>query len=431
MSTVKLPRPTTAASRDLWGSLGVKLIFLPITAVLALVALNSISVAFSDVGVGLYGLVVVIPLVIPFADLGLGGSVTEVVAARRLRQEHFVRQRIRNATAILVCIGLSVAVCAILVGSVQGWSIVIGIDGRDANIAFSLALALFGLCIPLALGYRILLGLQRNTTVVAIQSGAGALGYIWIIIAAKTGCPLWLSVVGPQLVALVSSATAFAIAIRVFSRVDEFGTGDGSDFSLFRMARSNLVVLMSIPIAYQGGRFLLAHSGRIEELAHYTAAFAFYAPVAALVASAGQSLWPRFSGIQSGSSAEFKDALRSAVLLFTSFGSVALLCLSLVAKPISQIVLDEIDVPWALFFWFGLLAFFVSVQYPFGMALMGPSGVRFQSVCFALMAASSIALSWLTIDDLGSVAAVIGPLMSLVLVVLVPAITRTMVLGRR
>lgn len=429
LSTLSPTASSKNSNRDLWGALGAKLISLPVTALLGLVALRLVSEEYSERGLAIYGLIVVIPLIIPFADLGLGGSVVEVVAARGNRTEEFVRSCIKRAAIVLLVVAFAIVTVAVVAMLFGGWSVVLGVGGSDTNWAFGLALTLYGLCVPFVLGYRLLTGLGLNAVSTILQSVGGAAGYIWIIIMSLRQSALWIVIVGPQICALIAAIVSCIVGFQKFNQEKIFGTQGGHEFSLFRVARANLVIIIAIPIAYQGGRLILSHSSSIDELAKYTAVFALYAPFAAFVSSGGNSLWARLSGVATDRS-EFLRVLRTSVLLFSAIGFVGFCCLWLGGPFISRFVFSDLDIPVLLFLAFGALAFCFAVQYPFGMALMGPGGVQFQALCFLLMAPMSFAVCWLTSGPLGASSAVIGPLVGLLVCVLLPCCVRVFWLRR-
>lgn len=423
---------------DLGASVLVKLTTFPATAILGVLALHSIASSYQAEGVAVYGLMIAIPLMVPFADLGIGGSIVELIAARQAYGREQVDRGIRKALAVLFASSALVCSVALALGFSGTWRDVLGLDGQTVNLAATTTFVTFGLCIPLSIGYRILLGFGQNWIVVALQATAGALGAGLTIVCASKTLPLWIVVSIPQCAVLLFSLAACVIARRRLIGTEDqhetVGVGGvtgrpaiqaGPVFRLRHMATSNLAIGVSLPIAFQAGRLVLAHEAGADAVAAYTAAFALYNPLNSLLITAGQSLWPRFSETAHSRRSDLPRAVARAVRWMSLSALIAGVLLTVMGPYVALRIVDSaVTIPPYLFAAFALLLVANSINMPMGMALMNQANVKFLALCSGSMAAVSLVLCYFLAPVLAATGVVAATLLAQTIFVTAPSAWR-------
>ena len=413
--------------RDAGSSVIIKGVTLVPSALVGLWATRSMVVNYGVDGMALFSLVVAIPLLIPFADLGIGGAITELVAGWRTAARSDVMMALRRAVTILLSVATTLLLVATGLFLLGAWPTLLGLANPDANLAGFLVVAVFSLGVPTALGYRVLLGLQRTRQVVLLQSGASILAYGLAGISAKADLPLWLVATIPGFMTLCASGIAAVAAMRHFRTID-FGLmnsdGVGSttkSSSLRALAWPMALIAVAVPVAYQSDRLVLGHLGTALELAIYAAAFQLYGPLNSLVTTAGQSLWPRLTFLRTGGVEPERKVILRLVLLF-----------GLISAPIGVglIVLGPMVSSWAtnseaaggssLFAMFALLLFVNAINYPVGMYMMGGVGLRIQAICIGLMAAANVGFTILLTPFMGANGPVLASVITVIVLVILP-----------
>jgi len=114
-----------------------------------------------------YGLLASLPSLLPFADLGIAAVVINSIAeAKNPRSDEHVRRSLLTALRILLVSGTVIMATSALVSVLGLWPVLLGnglLPDGGAWAAF-LCMAVFGITLPLAVGQRILVGLERTAT---------------------------------------------------------------------------------------------------------------------------------------------------------------------------------------------------------------------------------------------------------------------------
>ena len=381
--------------RDLGSSIFIKLLTMPLSAVLGILSLRVVSDNYGFQGLALYGLVISIPLLLPFADLGLGGSITEVVSSRTTSSRKAVTRALKKAVLLLVTAGLVIVAGSVVFFVTGLWPYILGVAGIQASVAASFVVAIFGISVPFAVGYRILLGLQMNRIVVLAQSVSGILGAA-LVLALAGRMPLPAVIALPSIAGMAMSVGVTVYAYRCLKSDGETGSRIGKAekvISLRTLAGPMLIIAISIPVVFQAHRIVLSHIGDTRALAAYTTAVQLYLPANALLITAGQSLWPRFSAMRESGSGLPTRAVERAMAAFVGVAFVGSAALLVLGPSVSKwITAGSASAEHVLFLWFGILLVINALNYPVAMSMMGSRAVKFQSYCIATAALVSIPL---------------------------------------
>lgn len=411
--------------RDISSSVLTKILLMPIAALVGLMSLRTVTQDYGYQGLALYGLVISIPLLLPFADLGIGGSVTEVVASRATQPYELLRSTLIRALITLVIAATLIIVIAALLYWADIWPSLIGVSGAEASTSAMIVMALFGLTVPFSLGYRILLGLQLNRIVVFMQSISGIVGAVGVILISGT-VPLPMIIALPSIAGLVVSVIACTLAMMKLSSDGIIGSSTRDDLvppRLRSLAGPMLIISISVPIIFQAHRLVLAHLGMTLELAAYTTAVQLYFPANALLTAAGQSLWPRFSSLRNTSAESSFILVLKSMLLFVSAAALIGVFLTILGPHISSWITDDgATASRYLFLSFSVLLVINSANYPVAMSMMGQGAVLFQACCSFASAVASLALMAILGSTYGSVGVVAATCIAVLIFSVIPCL---------
>lgn len=395
--------------RLVFRTVGIRGLSLPVTA---LCSLAVASIVISETGASGYGAITVVSnlfLLIPFADLGLGSVLMSRIA--QMDSSSGVNRAMESIAAVLRVLLVSAGVVsAVALAGVYlfHWSDVLAVtvlNPQQMDAATALALITFAASIPLSVGQRVLIGLNKNdvsTAVLALNSVI-ALAYTFAISA--TSAPPALFVIAQPLGLLVTSVVLTWLALR-WVRFDlRFLTKrPTARLHLWAAGIPMLLTTTAVTIAIQSARIVLSHQSTVDEVAEYSLLMQFYFPLWSLFSVAGFVLWPRFARSRAAG-ADVWPALRSATVVFAAIGVACAVGMLLLAAPLGRIVSGNlIELPFAVVAAGGLALIIQAAQLPTGMALTSRRGLRFQAVCAGLMMVSALTTSWMLTPAFGSAA---------------------------
>ncbi|MGZ3355758.1 MAG: hypothetical protein ACXVBO_13000, partial [Isosphaeraceae bacterium] len=166
-------------------------------------SLLTTRVIVSSVGVDAFGavaLLVSLPLLFPWADLGVGSALTTAIAhSNDPREDPNVSAVTRRCLKTTCLSALIVSVAAIILSLTGTLSLLLGMRSfPDANRSGALVICIFAVGIPLSLGFRRLVGLGRNHLSIILTGAAPIAGLILVWAVATAGAsPLAFAVATP------------------------------------------------------------------------------------------------------------------------------------------------------------------------------------------------------------------------------------------
>ena len=389
--------PMTGVYRTMASSGFARAGILPITA-LATAATTYITISYA--GATSYGYIALVGMLfqlIPFADLGMGAAISSSVAKRQSGEhaEWLARETIKTTFRALTVSASVLLASLALVGMFGLWQPLLGLpSGLDgiAEWAILVCLAPFAISVPFGIGQRILLGEGKNH-VTNLISGLGPLAATatTALLVSLNVEPLLLAVatpVGVLLVSVVCFFVAFRVAGYRVGLIFERQSGRaGSPLRIWSTAGPMLVIMITVPLALQSGRLVLAHFGSALDLASYSIAVQFYAPAVALITAAGIALWPTFARLGAGAREVWGKAMRALGVA----GLIAASCYVILIGPVALLVSGNeiaVDVPLAL--GFGGLILLTALHQSSAYLLTSPKQLLFQAVCSTAMVFISI-----------------------------------------
>ncbi len=348
---------------------------------------------------GAYALVSTLIAMVPFLDLGVGTLVINALAAPAdPGASERVRGVLLSSFRVVLASALVVVAATVALGRAHLWPDLLGISATSGvtNGEIVAGLCLFSLALPFSLGQRILLGVGKNHVQIICQGIQTPAALAFILVVVFLSLPRGLTVVCAFAAVLASAMLSQALAVRLA----------GLDWryylrAIFRpsirgqrvLAAAGPAFLVSalLPLAVQSDRLVLSHFSTTRALAEYSLGAQIFTPIAAVVAAAGQSLWPRFA------EARARGERPHLIALVGSFGAVAAVASALLAV-CAPVIVDyvaggQIKLGGLTLLAFCLVNVAVAVQYPLGIWLTDPAGLRFQAFMVALALPVNVGLS--------------------------------------
>lgn len=428
--------PLRSVSRPLrdavWRAGAARLITLPLTAA---TSFATAAVTIDAVGADSYGYVVLMATLvalIPFADLGIG-AVIQTETARR--GEH-VRppeddRLIVGCVRLLMLSGAVVVAVTAAIGLLGAWGDLVGtpsgIDVRP-DVVVPLVFALFAASLPLSVGVRILVGIGRNDIALALGVLGPLAALIVVLLLREVSAPPGVFALAHPTGMLVTAAVILFVVCRITGGsirrlVRSVVTRrSGSRPPVFSTAAPMFVIMISLPIALQSDRLIVAHQAGETELAEYAIAAQIYAALWGVLYSAGVSLWPRFVQVATAGM-PLAGPWKNAVSGFAGAGAGAAGVLMLSGGFIIEIVSGgTIDAPLSLMAALSLLLVVQAAHLPSGMLLTTPGGLRFQAVCVVAMLVINVPASWFAAAAWGAAGPVIASVAAITVAQFVPGL---------
>jgi O-antigen/teichoic acid export membrane protein len=382
-------------------STGARLLGLPISLAASLGSTYLILNSYDADAFATFGLLISLASILPFADLGLGAKIVNTVADESSSRQHKLNviwkiQRLLFGTG---AVGIGTALALQVSNS---WPSALGTSLTSGETtSATISLALFSLTVPLGVGQRVLLAINKNHLTLLIQAGQPALMLLLIYMSSTFSLPAALL------------APAFYLANLVTASVTYVAADKASSGLLFAAARAHVpttekiwstaipmvVVMVCLPLAIQGHRLVLSHALGPTAVAQYQLAGQFFNPVWAAVSVAGTTLWPHFA---SNRRLTVGGVLRpaAAVLLLAVVGATVAGTAAWTLGPILAQGLVRTDPQLIL----ALAAMIIAqgAQIVLGIALTDPSGLRVQAVASVLLLSSVLPLGYVLAPVVGS-----------------------------
>lgn len=409
-----------------------RLVTLPVTAI---AAFASAAVTVREVGVSAYGYVTLVAMLgalIPFADLGLGAAIQSATAVAKDRSSDPQMERVLiSSFRLLVASGVVVAVSAFVVAGTVGWSGPLGVPKGapfDTDLVVPIVLSFFAVGLPLGVGLRILIGLERNDVAVGIAALTPVVTLGLVLLFSRFGASIEAYTVA-QPAATLATAVASLVAAARLSGVRMLQVIRRAALPhVYRGARvagaaaPMFVIMVALPIALQSDRLILSHRSGAVELTQYALAVQVYASVWSVLYSAGISLWPLFArrGAQGDDLRRpWLNAIRGFFVSGALAGALLLVVLPLIVSVVGG---GTVKAPMILAASFAALLIVQTAHLPSAMLLTKPTHLRFQALCVLIMLVINVCLSWVLARPIGAAGPVIGSVAAIAVAQLVPGL---------
>src|SRR4051794_37354026 len=312
--SMRNPTRNRGAMAAVGNTAAAKVVVMGLSGVLGILTSRMIISHFGTDAYGQYGLLTNITSLLPFADLGIAAVIINTIAGSSdPRTDVQVRRTIVTAVRILLTSGSVIAGIGLVITLLGAWPTLLGnglIPGSGGLAAF-FCLVAFGLALPLTVGQRILVGMQRTSTQVASQAVVAPFmfGSILLLVALSAPAGSYLAVlsyIGNGLISvicLVISARLISPQLRLALReLPRLKSAPG--VPVMHTAWPMLAQMLALPIAMQTDRLLLSHLTSGDQLARYNLASQLFGIVLQTIATAGVALWPIYAKARMSSSVQ-------------------------------------------------------------------------------------------------------------------------------
>ncbi|TFC33843.1 hypothetical protein [Cryobacterium sp. TMT2-14] len=397
----------------------LRLIGLPIVAI---AGIANTSLVVANTGIAAYGIVNTVAMLgalLPFSDLGVGGTVTTAVALDSVAPRAGLKHKLKAAYFVLIAVAFFIVITASMMGMFALWSPLLGQDlSVSDNRIISVGVSVFGLAVPLGLGVRILIGLGRNDLAVAIAMTSSIFSLAFTAVMALAGGHGMIfsltSFLGLFSAGLISTFLAHHLLRKGAPTRDASQTLLGSkpirryDFRALSGSGALIIITIGLPLGLETGRILLSRTGSPMMLSQYALMAQLYAITWSVLSTASGALWTIFAQRRAdpnGSIAIWRWMVVSFGLL-SAFGAAFLWALAPWAG--SVISHGEILIPPVLAMSFGALLIAQSLHLPAGSLLTTPRQLWVQAVCVLVMAALSLSVGLLLARTMGGAGFALG-----------------------
>jgi O-antigen/teichoic acid export membrane protein len=401
-------------------SAGVRILVLPVSAILGIVNTRLIIEHFGQAAYAQYGLLVGIGSLLPFADLGVSAAVMNVVAgSEHPDTDPRVRSVLTTAVRILVTSMLALLLVSAGLTLSGVWPALLG-DGllrQSGPMVAALCLGAIAISMPVGLGQRILTGLGKNHISIAflgLQTPVVLLALL-AMVQFNTGGGSYIAVLPYLVTFLLSVASTYyasrkirPVAAQAFRDAARLRTVKGGH--VFDVAWPMLLQMIALPIAMQTDRIVLSHVSDLKNLAEYNLASQMYSPVWQVVSSAGIALWPVFA--RARARAGNGQRVTSPMPMALAFGGIAAVVCVLIsfASPwlSARASGGTIHLHLGVIVAFSIFMVLQATKYPLGMYMTDARGLKYQAFMIIMLMPVNLGLSWVLGVHLGAPGPVIG-----------------------
>ena len=378
-----------------------------------------------------FSLLVALPGLVSFSDLGAGAVVVNSIAASPdiRRDERLSRQALTVLRVQMIFAATVTAVNVVLLLT-GGWRALLGSAAENiphADLAAFVCVGLFAAWMWLGMWQRILLGMGRNPLVILLQGIVSPLTllFVWLMLSTGDAALHSFLAVGSFAATLVSALLGTAVAAKASGGLLPRAVARSlrprrhAGARVMDVGWPMLAQLLATPLSMVLPRFILAQGATAVAVAQYGVAGQVFFALQALVAAAGVTLWPAFTKARSRG-----ELRRGPFLLALGFGAgIALICavILLIGPWLFDLISDgELVVPAGLILAFGAMVTVQAVLYPLGMFIMDKQGIRFQVVPALAMALSTVVLTIVLVGPLGVLAPPVANAASVVVFQVLP-----------
>jgi O-antigen/teichoic acid export membrane protein len=411
-------------------SAGLRILFLPLSAILGIVTTRLIIENYGAAAYAQYGLLIGLGLLLPFADLGMAAAVVNAVGESE-DPAHDLRVRRTLITAFRVLAGSAavVVLAAVVITRADWWNHLLGqglVAGSGAWAA-ELCLITIGLTLLVAVGHQVLRGLGKNHVSIALLGLQTPLVLCALLVIVGLHLPIGAYVaVLPYAATFVLAAIALRLAAHDIHPTVGMAVKDAFRIRAVRgtkisdVAWPMLVQMIALPIAIQTDRLLLSHLSTVSDLASYNLAAQIFTPVWLVTSAAGMALWPIFAKARARGQSERQSARQMSVAFAVTAGCA---CLALAAASpwLSSIATGgQVHMSWWLVLAFSVFMTLQAAKFPLGMFMTDAAGLRFQALMSLVLLPLNLGLSIPLAIRWGAAGPVVGSALSVLVCQVIP-----------
>jgi len=410
---------------DLLGSMGARVLVLPVSGVATILGSRIVVEATGAEGFAWFSLVISLPLLIPISDFGIGAALTDVVATDGLNSPRFW-STLKKVLSLLASISGFATLIAVGMAVFGLWSPLLGVPGGPLMELACAAVALFAAVgIPLGAAQRILLSLGKQTlsTLVLGFGGVWSLSATWVVSlfeASDFALYALAYASGP----LVAQILLGIVATRILRKArPPLGVvGKKGKVRVHMVAVPMAIITLSLPLAYQSDRTVLAHVSSMDQLASYSLVGLIYTPLLSILSVGGQTLWPMF--MTQKESNGVRKLYWHGIAIFAILGIVLASGLIVLGPAITHIVKGNdanLSSPISTYILFGMLLLLFAAHTTNGMLLMDERGRKLQAVGSVALLVVKVPLSIYLGSHFGAEGVIASTIVAVTLCLFIPA----------
>lgn len=396
------------------------------------VSMATVSLALGHLGKERYGLWLALTSVVallPFADLGLGNGLVNLLARARAHDEiQKQRELVSSAFLTLTLISLALGVVFSMLYQHVNWPRLFNVNGptamREAGPAFASLVLCFLAGFPILLGQKIHMACQEVFLANTWSSIGSLLGLLGLIVGIKANMGL------PELVLLVGMGPLLAglvnlvfIARRRPELRPRLGSASGiAARRIMNVGSLFLILGIAGAVAYQSDNIIIARMMGPQHVPELAIPFKLFFIVPTLLGLALVSLWPAYGeAITRGDAQWIRKTLLRSIAVATTVNLASGGALLLVGPDLIQVwVGTTIEPTLLLMVGLAVWAIFSGISGPIAAFLNGANVLGFQVLTSLTMMTANIGLSIILVRSLGVAGPVFGSILAQLLFILIP-----------
>ena len=399
---------------------GARIVVLVVTLALTAVANRFTIDALGTQNFGVISLIVTLTALLPFADLGIGATVTSELPSQSRSAEQ-IDDLIARSNGVLSIVAALVITVSVALGLLDIWPVLLGVPGEGwVSPAAATTFVSFAVSLRLGLASRVIVALDRAHLAVICQSTGPVVGLVIIALAHLTNASAYFYAVAVPIGVLCSNILIFGVATRISSvnlRATRIVGSLGRAQSIPILAHSVPMFAISIlmPLLLQSDRLVIAQVGTPALLATYAVASQLFWPAYSVLTAAELPLWARFVTMRA-ERGNYRRELRRLTIFFGALGMALGLGLWVVTPLYQRFIgAESVEGVATTTLAFAALLVAQALVIPTRALLTTPGGLRLHMIALVCALLVKIGLTTVLIASLGAAAPVIASVVAVAL----------------
>ena len=397
---------------------------LPFAGIASILSARLVVESSGSIGFAFFSIITSLPALIPVSDFGISAVVTDNIARHGIKSWQFKSVWLRTQRLLWTIAG-ALSALGIAVGVGGLWAQILGVtDSTMVDVAATAVVILMAIGIPLGAGQRVLLGVGRQTLATGLISSSPILsfGLTAAVYLLWQEADFPLLAIAYSLGSLITQLIVMLVALSHIRRHARkpIASPTSARIPIRHTALPMAVIAITLPLAYQSDRILLAHVSSNLAVTNYALVAILYFPLLSIIAFGQQPLWPLFLR-HSTQPRQLIALYRNALWAFLSLGVVLGCALAVIGPKISNFVDSSTRAPLGLYLAFAALLIMFGLNSASGMLLMDTAGRRLQAAGSVAMLASKLALTLTWAPAWGAEGAVWATVISASLFMVLPS----------
>ncbi len=399
------------------------------------VAVVAVPLTVSHLGNERYGMWATLAsftALVSFADLGMGNSLVNVIAAAHGRSDRAAaRQYVSSALAVLTLVAAVLAALFAVIYTVVPWPSVFNVSSPLAVSEAGPSVAVFAACtlvaLPLGVVQRIQMGYQEGFAASAWIALGSVLSLAALVAVVTLDLDLpWvvLALVGAPVVASLLNGIVLFTRRYPWLRPSPSAVSVRAARVVLRTGLLFVTLQLAVAVAYESDNLVIAQILGADQVTQYAIPFRLFTFGGVLLSFVLLPLWPAYGeAIIRNDHAWVRTTLSRSIRFALLINVPLSIVLLLAGRPIIHAwVGGGVTPSFALLAGLALWLILNSISGPLAMFLNGANVIRFQVVCALLMATANLGLSVGLAYAVGLPGPIFGTVIAQVLFILIPSL---------